>query len=319
LLLATAVSLPAAELTSVARAFRRQLTDQVMPCWHDTAARARVWVLALGLLLPWLLTTASAQVLYDAALNTLPAQQGWGYAAFPGQAAQGLDADAVRLDTWSTPVEQAGYGRTAPVPLDRNAGFTLLVTLRVSQESHGTPDRAGFSIIVLGQDRRGIELGFWTNAVFAQADLPLFTRAEEAACDTASGFVDYALTIGRDRYQLRTNGQALLEGPVRDYTAFSGLIDPYETPNFLFLGDDTTSARAVAFIRRVVLVPAPVLEITGDGVVAWTGVAGVAYRVLTSPDLVAWTSLGSLTSATGRFAITNAPGAGFEFLRVAGP
>jgi hypothetical protein len=266
-----------------------------------------------------LLTSASAQTLYDAAWNTLPAQQGWGYAAFPGQATQALDAGAVRLDTWSASVEQAGYGRTSPIPLDRRAGFTILFTARVSQESHGSPDRAGFSVIVLGQDRRGIELGFWTNAVFAQADLPLFTHAEDVAFDTAGDDVDYALTIIQDRYQLRADGQPILAGPLRDYTAFSGFIDPYETPDFVFLGDDTTSARAVVSIRRIVLVPPPVLRIAQNGVTTWTGVTNVAYTVQTSAGLLGWTSVIQVTSASGFFRVTNAPPTGAALLRVAGP
>jgi len=273
----------------------------------------------LGLILPWLVTTATAQSLYDAARSTLPAEQGWGYAAFPGQATQALDAAAARLDTWSTTVEQAGYARVTPVPLDRRLGFTLLFTVRVVAEAHGSADRAGFSLIVLDEERRGIELAFWTNAVFAQGDAPLFTQAELAAWDTASSFVDYALTLGDGGYVLRANGQAILAGPARDYTPFSGALDPYETPNFVFLGDDTTSARAVVLIRRVVLIPAPVLEITERGVVTWTGAADTAYTLERSIDLRTWTTVVSLTSETGRFAVTNIPAASLEFLRVMGP
>jgi hypothetical protein len=270
-------------------------------------------------ILPWLLAVTSAQTLYDAASGSLPAQQGWGYAAFPGQATQTLEADAVRLNTWSTTVEQAGYGRAAPIPLDRTVGFTVRFTVRLLQESHGSPDRAGFSVIVLGHDRRGIELGFWPNGVFAQADQPLFTHAEEAAFDTAGGFVDYALTVGPDRYQLRANGGTILGGPVRDYTAFSGVIDPYETPDFIFLGDDTTSARAVVSISRVVLIPPPTLRIARGGVITWTGVTNVPYTILTGHDRFGWSAAATLISTTGQFAFTNAPGTGASFLRVAGP
>lgn len=49
---------------------------------------------------------------------------------------------------------------------------------RLAQETHNRPERAGFSVILLGADRRGIELGFWRDQVFAQADQPLFTRGE---------------------------------------------------------------------------------------------------------------------------------------------
>ncbi|HNU99180.1 MAG: hypothetical protein KA191_04000 [Verrucomicrobia bacterium] len=272
-----------------------------------------------GVSMAWLLISASAQTLYDGALRSLPVEQDWTFLAFPGGAVQALADDAVCLDTWSSALEQAGYGRTTPIALDRSAGVTVLFAARVDQESHGGPDRAGFSVIALGCDQRGIELGFWTNVVFAQSDLPLFTHAEDALFDTRTAFVDYALTLRRDRYQLRANGKTILEGPARDYTAFSGTIDPYETPDFVFLGDDTTSARAVVWIRRVVLVPAPILRVSADGTVTWAGVAGVPYTIETSADLAVWTRLASVTSTTGLCTHAVAPGTNARFLRVAGP
>jgi hypothetical protein len=47
-----------------------------------------------------------------------------------------------------------------------------------------------------------------------------------------------------------------LSGPVRDHTPFLGAFDPYETPDFLFVGDDTTSAKAAFSLRRVEILPA---------------------------------------------------------------
>jgi hypothetical protein len=52
------------------------------------------------------------------------------------------------------------------------------------------------------------------------------------------------LTVIGDAYTLTANMESILTGPLRDYGSFSGFPDPYETPNFLFLGDDTTSAQA---------------------------------------------------------------------------
>jgi hypothetical protein len=43
---------------------------------------------------------------------------------------------------------------------------------------------------------------------------------------------------------LSADAQTILTGPVRDYSEFDGFPDPYQTPNLLFLGDDTTSAQA---------------------------------------------------------------------------
>ena len=59
-----------------------------------------------------------------------------------------------------------------------------------------------------------------------------------------TGLIDYQLTIIDDAYTLIANTQSILTGPLRDYSDFDGFPDPYQTPNFLFLGDDTTSAQA---------------------------------------------------------------------------
>ena len=76
----------------------------------------------------------------------------------------------------------------------------------------------------------------------AQGDDPLFVRAEAAAFDTTAALTTYEIVVLGDAYTLRANGVATLAGPLRDYAAFAGAIDPYETPNAIFLGDDTTSA-----------------------------------------------------------------------------
>ncbi|MEP7134154.1 MAG: hypothetical protein ABI904_04395 [Chloroflexota bacterium] len=54
-----------------------------------------------------------------------------------------------------------------------------------------------------------------------------------------------------DTYTLTANAIPLLTGPLRDYSAFTGFPDPYEAPNFLFLGDNTTSAQARVRLRFV--------------------------------------------------------------------
>ena len=81
-----------------------------------------------------------------------------------------------------------------------------------------------------------------------------------------------------------------LQGGVRDYTSFTGPIDPYETPNFLFIGDDTTSARGAYRLRRVRLevgvAQPPVLQFhrgEGDALeLRWGAVGGVARWTLES-------------------------------------
>jgi hypothetical protein len=194
--------------------------------------------------------------LYDG--NGSPAQQGFSYLAFPA-GASAVQADAT-LDTTPATGDLAGFfARPARVPpLDRQAGYTLRFRVQLSSEAHagsdrnndGVDDRAGLSVLALSSDARGIELGFWSDRVWAQADGSaeppagaLFTHAEEAAWDTTAP-TTYELAIAGDTYTLRAGTEEILTGPLRDYQAFAGAINPYRTPNLLFLGDDTSSAAA---------------------------------------------------------------------------
>ena len=203
-------------------------------------------------------------VLYDGAKNTLPDNQGWSYLATGGSAARSAGGGVTTLDTSSSQGISAGYFAahggffcsTALIPvLDRAIGYTLAFTVQVELEDHsgsdknqdGIEDRAGFSMIVLSSDKRGIELGFWMDRIWAQeggSGKALFTQAEGAAFDTHSAQVPYALAVQGDTYTLSSNGAPILSGNLRDYTAFSGFPDPYETPNLIFLGDDTSAASA---------------------------------------------------------------------------
>lgn len=214
---------------------------------------------------------ARAQVLYDPALGTLPNAQGWTYASLPGGAQTSFSDGAARLSTLAVREIMAGYSRVAPVPLDRTTGFVVAFTLQLLAEDHGTRvDRAGLSLTVLGSDRRGIELGFWADRIWAQSDSPMFTHAEEALWNVTAARTAYTLTLQGDQYTLAAEGLTVLTGAVRDYTPFTGFVDPYETPNFLFVGDNTTSARASIVLGRIELLPVraepPALRIEGvDG------------------------------------------------------
>jgi hypothetical protein len=203
-------------------------------------------------------------VLYDGALGNRPDNQGWTYLAAGGSATQSATGGATTLDTSSGKGISAGYfaaeegflGSNAPVPvLDRVIGYTVSFTVQVELEDHsgsdknndGIEDRAGFSLIVLSSDKRGIELGFWKDRIWAQeggTGSTLFTQAEGAAFDTQSARRPYTLAVQGDIYALSSNGAPILSGNLRDYTAFNGFPDPYETPNLIFLGDDTSSASA---------------------------------------------------------------------------
>jgi hypothetical protein len=211
-------------------------------------------VIALGLAAGAGISSLYAQVLFDGSQGSGPEAQGWIVFAPPPQTS-GFAEGAFTLD--SRPAGNAGLGglsRQAPSDLDSAAGYSLRLTLQVTAETHQSAHRSGVSLIVLGADRRGIELAFWTDRLWAQADSPLFTHAEEGLIDTTRGFVEYTVAVSGNAYTVTADGIPVLSGPLRNYTAFTGFPDVYEIPNLLFLGDDTTSASGALSLRRVELV-----------------------------------------------------------------
>ena len=221
-----------------------------------------------------LATPAVALDLYDGSLNTTPNAQGWlAYGSGDFQNYATTSGGQTQLNTSSANTLQAGFSNHtvfgmivngAFPTLDRTSGFVLSFRVKLTSETHDSPHRAGFSVIAIGSDKKGIELGFWTDEVFAQDDAPsLFIKGESALLNTTAAYVDYDLLVGATTYELKANGASLLIGDVRDYAAFVPPFpapDPYETANYIFLGDNTTSARGDASIARVsVAVPEPAL------------------------------------------------------------
>ena len=214
------------------------------------------------------------RILYDSSLGTLPGDQHFHYVSFPlfdSQATQVYNTDVTILDTRSVITDLAGYiAASQAVPeLVRSRGYTLTFALQVDEEDHGgRTDRAGFSITVLSDDLLGISLGFWEDSVWAHegGETDLFTRAEEKAWDSTAELVTYRLTVLGSGYALFADGQQILTGTVRDYTAFEGIggFNPYSTPNFIFLGDNSRSAAARVRLGDITIsVPAaadPVLD-----------------------------------------------------------
>lgn len=210
-------------------------------------------------------------VLYDDSHQPPLNQQGWlthvstmGTAPVPVAAGLALDSRPSGGGTSG----QAGLFSHSIIPFFPNAsqpvnpdfpdldpwlGFTLSFELQIHDEDHISGNRAGFSVIVLGNDRRGVEMGFWEDRIWTQSDDPLFTQAEGVGFNTTAGEILYALTISGLDYLLEADGIPILSGGTRDYTGFSGLIDPYQTPNLVFLGDDTSSAAASVTLGRVAL------------------------------------------------------------------
>jgi len=106
-------------------------------------------------------SAAAASIsLFDDSLGTLPSEQGSLLFAGIG-GSQTVSAAGVDLNTTSMGnTGQIGYSNIGALELDRSTGVNLSLELQVNVENHATPDRSGFSIIVITNDLYGIELAF---------------------------------------------------------------------------------------------------------------------------------------------------------------
>ncbi len=207
--------------------------------------------------------TTVTTVLYDGRLGTLPDDQSFSYGElpFPPFATQTISDSGVILDSTTSASIQAGYGVTASnsIILDRHTGYKVTFEAHVLTQTAVNNDRAGFSLIVLSEDLEGIELSFWNDQIFSQDDGGnLFGRGETANFDTMVAPTLYDLQIFSGTYTLSSSGTEIMNGRLRNYSAFEpppGYPDPYETPSFIFLGDNTTSAQASVKIDYVAVRP----------------------------------------------------------------
>jgi hypothetical protein len=219
----------------------------------------------------WSMAAAAASgqnvVLYDGSLGTTPNAQGWiAYADNQPLDYYTTGAGATTLDTTANNDVRAGFSshtifgslvNSGFPSLDRAAGFGLRIDVKINSESHTSTHRAGFSIILLDQEAKGIELGFWANEVWAQHDGTtgtLHTKGETVAFDTTAAITPYLLSIVDNTYTLTAPGMTPLSGSIRDYSAAGA---PYVTANYLFIGDNTTSASGSATFSYVSIVPEP--------------------------------------------------------------
>jgi len=209
---------------------------------------------------PALLSDGKTLVLYDAASGDIPSTSAMSFTDFPPGVALPIFSDGATVvdttisgtDTYAGWVAGAVTTPSFPI-LDRTVGIQVNFTVQVDSEAHTNNDRAGFSVIILDKAAQGIELSFWENEIWVKSDDGtggLFKHGEGIAF-TTSALTDYQVTFIGDTYTLTANAEPLLTGPLRDYSAFAGFPDPYETPNFLFLGDNTTSAQARVRVRFV--------------------------------------------------------------------
>ena len=199
----------------------------------------------------------AAVSLYDGSLNTFPENQGsLVYVPNGTVANKSVGGGKTSFDTGDA-ATRAGWSAFLS-NLDRTTGFVLSFDLKIDSESHLTNDRAGDSVILLGSDHQGVELGFWTNEIWAQTSSPAFTHGEGHAFDTTS-MTHYDLGIHGSNYELFANGNSILTGSVRDYSALGANPNVYAFGNFAFLGDDTSSATASIEWSSMSIAPEPVM------------------------------------------------------------
>jgi hypothetical protein len=213
--------------------------------------------------------------LYDGDLGTLPQQQQFVIPLLPPQPTIELRTNATFVDTMGNDATTAAFlaRPTQPFTLNRTLGYSLSVTMRMLDEGHDGPtadkngdnlaDRAGMSFTLLGSDERGIEVAFWKDRIWAQEDGAaqppfgtLFTHilTESVAFDTTSITRTYQIHIRDQQYTVLADGTPLLSGELRDYGALSGAFSVlYNTPNSVYVGDNTSSARGQFMLERVVV------------------------------------------------------------------
>jgi hypothetical protein len=178
------------------------------------------------------------------------------------------------------PFTPGAFVNSAFPNLDSSSGYSLKFNAAILSESNTSSDRAGFSVLVLGSDAQGIEIGFQDilggGKVFAQNFN--FTQGESSnpiSLDIFRGATDYELVISGNTYSLRASNlnTPILAGALRSYND-TALLNPYRTPNFVFLGDNTSRAQASVNLGAVSIttteVPfefSPALGLLGVG--AW--------------------------------------------------
>lgn len=211
---------------------------------------------------------AGVITLYDGALGGTPNQNNPKWLEFnsPMGGTQSASGGVTTLNSSTNNSIYAGYSNYNiignPVnplfpTLDRNAGYDLSFTVRInSQVNDGTngPFRAGFSIIALSSDQKGIEIGFRNSDIFSQNNFSFNSIGEQVTgvSSLLSSLTTYNLKVSGDNYTLTSGTTTLLSGLLRDYTSATGFgTEVYDLPNFLFLGDNTTSARASVDLQSI--------------------------------------------------------------------
>ena len=184
----------------------------------------------------------------------------------------------VTLNTATNSAEYSGYSNYNPLSstyyntttfnsstLDQTTGYTINFTVNLDTVTDNTTTsnpRAAFSIIAISGDKKGIEIGFRTDEIFAQSNN--FTSQAQTALFTTTSPTTYKLTVFADNYSLSSNGTPIINGALQNYVFNPASSDPplpfnpYTTSSFLFFGDDTGQESGTFTLGSVNLDTTPV-------------------------------------------------------------
>ncbi|MBT9314227.1 hypothetical protein IXB50_02180 [Leptothoe spongobia TAU-MAC 1115] len=183
--------------------------------------------------------------------RTLSATANTGYAGFTNYT---VDFDNIDFNDIEGSLNFQTVNNNFPT-LDSGDGFTIAFDLAILNEVSES-NRAGFSVVLVSDDvSKEVEIGFKTDGAdraFAQS--ANFTEAETSSATSLDFSIrkTYWLSISGNTYSLAANGVEILSGNTRDYNfdpttsspALPASANPYQTPNFLFLGDNTDQGHA---------------------------------------------------------------------------
>jgi hypothetical protein len=228
----------------------------------------------LAILLAALPAPAQTTTLYNGALGTDPTAQS--YLTYGSYLTNPLVSDgnqytlgssSITMDSTATSTIHSGftyYNATGSAlqnsqfpTLNPATGFHVDLTMKTISESHANNDRAGFSLIALDSAHQGVEIAFWPDEVWTQ-DTNFTHSTESTTFDTTAALTQYDLYVSGSTYTLSANNSTLLTGALRDYSASGAVPNVYALNNFLFFGDDTTSAAGADQVSSLtVTVPEP--------------------------------------------------------------
>jgi hypothetical protein len=145
--------------------------------------------------------------------------------------------------------------------LDPATGFTLAFAAGLASET-SNPNRAGFSVTVISNDQRGVELAFRSSGIFAQA--PNFNSEAQSVSRNTTSLTNYELRVAGGNYELFAINAGSpvstgLSGALQAYNFNPAAsspplpFNPYTTPDFLFFGDNTDQGRSTFTLGAVSL------------------------------------------------------------------